>query len=108
MSGWIDCILLAVAFVIVLVVLFLDLPSRRKRRLMLCSRTNRDARKAEILARSAWHRDQLRAEALEFADLHNARPGSDKADVLMGCVLDGDRYELALRILERMQLEGRE
>lgn len=55
----------------------------------------------QLIAASAHHREQLEAMAVEFATLHNARPGSSDEDDLVAVILDGEDYRYALLGIRR-------
>jgi hypothetical protein len=61
------------------------------------AKPNKVDRINHLLNTSEHYREQLAAMAAEFADLHQANIGSHDYDDLMGCILDGEEYESAMR-----------
>jgi hypothetical protein len=54
-----------------------------------------------LIDASRHHREQLEAMAIEFATLHNAKPGSCDEDDLIGVILDGDDYKYVMLAIRR-------
>ena len=76
--------------------------AKKKKKEPRPKRTEAYERIGEIRFRSAYHREQLEAQVIEFIELHGyADDGSFEADTLAEVILDGAEYAEAIeKILE--------
>lgn len=58
-----------------------------------------------LLSASAMLRDQLEAMALEFCAIHNAKPGTEDYEDLLGVILDGDNYKRVMLDIRKRHIE---